>query len=180
MNRGKGLRRTGFTNRGKPLRRYVGLDRSSKSRAGSGTTGEGGSVVSSAGRPRATHSEFLPAAAELIEDRSSRDYGYRVCEIQLSEACQWRASQKSHRITQKSGGRHGAAKERSDRPSNALDACGYCHHVITVTPWKVDAHASGWVLREWQEPTQVPVLYRGKLSDLDDAGAVGTHKEAGA
>jgi hypothetical protein len=136
--------------------------------------------VSSAGRPRATHSEFLPAAAELIEDRSSRDYGYRVCEIQLSEACQWRASQKSHRITQKSGGRHGAAKERSDRPSNVLDACGYCHHVITVTPWKVDAHASGWVLREWQEPSQEPVLYRGDLVYLTDGGDVVSFEKAGA
>jgi hypothetical protein len=66
MKPGKGLRRTGFTNRGKPLRRYTELRRSSTSGAGSGTTGEGGSVVSSAGRPRATRR--MPAeVAELVK-----------------------------------------------------------------------------------------------------------------
>jgi cytochrome c553 len=143
--------------------------------AGSGTTGEGGSVVSTAGRPRATHSTFLPEPAALIDERCG---GW--CEIQLGDFCWGLATEYSHRITQKAGGRHGEAKVRSDRTSNALKACHHCHHVITATPWKVDAHANGWVLEEWQEPTQVPVLYRGDLVYLDDAGDKHSYEEAGA
>jgi hypothetical protein len=139
MKPGKGLRRTGFTNRGKPLRRYVGLDRSSKSRAGSGATGEGGSVVSSAGRPRATR-----------------------------------------RIARGMGGRHGAAKKQSDRPSDLLDSCLYCHLLITRYGWRVDAKGNGWVLVDGQDPTAEPVLYRGDLVYLDDAGNKISHEKAGA
>jgi cytochrome c553 len=124
---------------------------------------------------RTTHSTFLPEPAALIDERCG---GW--CEIALGDFCWGLATEYSHRITQKAGGRHGEAKERSDRASNALKACHHCHHVITVTPWKVDAHANGWVLEEWQEPTQVPVLYRGDLVYLDDAGDKHSYEEAGA
>jgi hypothetical protein len=125
-------------------------------------------------KPRATRSRFLPAAAALIRARSGG-----MCEIGLL-GCWGRASEKSHRITQKSGGRHGVAKERSDRPSNALDACHWCHLVITERPWLVDAKGNGLVLVEHQEPTQEPVLYRGALSYLDDAGGLRAIEAVGA
>jgi hypothetical protein len=130
-------------------------------------------VVSSAGRPRVTRSRFLPDPKAVIEERSGR-----ICEIQL-RGCWGRASEKSHRITQKMGGRHRAGKERSDRPSNALDSCHYCHGVITLEPWTVDAKGNGWVLEEWQEPTAEPVLYRGDLVYLDDAGEIHSFDKAG-
>jgi hypothetical protein len=167
VRRGGPLKRT-------PLRRYVALDRSSKSRAGSGTTGKGGSVVSSAGRPRVARSRFLVDAKAVIEERSGRN-----CEIQLP-GCWGRASEKSHRITQKMGGRHRHGKQRSDRPSNALDSCHYCHGVVTLEPWTVDAKGNGWVLEEWQEPTAEPVLYRGDLVYLTDGGDVVSFEKAGA
>jgi hypothetical protein len=174
MKPGKGLRRTGFTNRGKPLRRYTELLRSSKSRAGSGTTGEGGSVVSSAGRPRATGHRIERDSAAIVRERS----GGR-CEIGI-EGCWGEAVEKSHRIARGMGGRHGAAKKLSDRPSDLLDSCLYCHLLITRYAWRVDAKGNGWVLVDGQEPTAEPVLYRGELSYLDDAGSVHSFDKAGA
>jgi hypothetical protein len=185
MKPSKGLRRTGFTNRGKPLRRYTGLSRT-PFRQPAGQSGKEGPVASSrtraerapslrgGGRLRATRSRFLVDAKAVIEERSGRN-----CEIQL-DGCKGQATEKSHRITQKSGGRHGAAKERSDRPSNAMDSCWWCHLVITERPWLVDAKGNGWVLEEWQEPTAVPVLYRGDLVYLDDAGNKISFEKAGA
>jgi hypothetical protein len=175
MNRGKGLRRTGFTNRGGPLRRYVGLPRSSKSRAGSGTTGEGGSVVSSAGRPRVARGHRVERdSAAVVRERS----GGR-CEIGI-EGCWGEAVEKSHRIARGMGGRHGAAKKDSDRPSDLLDSCLYCHLLITRYAWRVDAKGNGWVLVDGQEPTAEPVLYRGDLVYLDDAGNKISFEKAGA
>jgi hypothetical protein len=172
MKPGKGLRRTGFTNRGKPLRRYVGLDRSSKSRAGSGTTGEGGSVVSSAGRPRVARRMPVDVAA-VVKARAGGK-----CEVAVV-LCRGNPTQLHHRITQKMGGRHGAAKKRSDRPSNLLFVCDFCHAIVTDHVW-VDPYAVGWSLRERQEPTAEPVLYRGDLVYLDDAGEIHSFAEAGA
>jgi hypothetical protein len=169
---GKGLRRTGFTNRGKPLRRYVGLDRSSKSTAGSGTTGEGGPVVSSAGRPRATGHRIERDSAAIVRERS----GGR-CEMGI-EGCWGTARELHHRITRKSGGRHHAARVRSDRPSGLLHGCGCCHLVVTDHP--KFAYTNGWSLREGQDPSQEPVLYRGDLVYLDDAGQIHNFEEVGA
>ncbi|MCW2900135.1 MAG: hypothetical protein JWO67_2400 [Streptosporangiaceae bacterium] len=138
------------------------------------TPAGGGNGPTPARGLKASRSRFLRDPAAVIEERSGR-----VCEIQL-EGCYGRAAEKSHRITQKAGGRHGAAKVRSDRPSNALDACSWCHLVITERPWLVDAKGNGWVLEEWQEPTQEPVLYRGEPMYLDDAGGLWSLEEVGA
>jgi hypothetical protein len=91
------------------------------------------------------------------------------CEIQLA-GCYGRASQMHHRITQKSGGRHGAAADHSDRTSNLLHLDAFCHDVVTRSPGasQIDGHS----LEEWQNPLQEPVLYRGEVMYLDDAGLV--------
>jgi hypothetical protein len=68
----------------------------------------------------------------------------------------------------------------SDRPSDLLDSCLYCHLLITRYAWRVDAKGNGWVLVDGQEPTAEPVLYRGELSYLDDAGSVHSFDKAGA
>lgn len=111
---------------------------------------------------------------EVVRERSE---GW--CEIQLS-GCAGRASQMHHRVTQKDGGRHGAALDRSDRPSNLLDACWFCHHVVTESPGASKQDGIGWSLEEWQEPLQELVLYRGDLSYIDDAGGVHSFEKAGA
>jgi hypothetical protein len=101
------------------------------------------------------------------------------CEVRWA-GCSTYATQKHHRITQKAGGRHGAAQRRSDRPSNLLHVCGWCHHVITYEPAWAKAFERGFALNERDEPTQLPVRYRGRLSYLDDAGGVHDYEEVGA
>lgn len=111
-------------------------------------------------------------SAAIVRERSGG-----VCEIQL-EGCWGRASQKSHRIARGMGGRHGAAKKLSDRPSDLLDSCLFCHLVITRVPWKVDAKGNGWVLVDGQEPTQEPVNRRGEWGYLTDDGRFVPFEEA--
>lgn len=91
------------------------------------------------------------------------------CEAQLI-ACLGRGTQTHHRITQKAGGRKGAAKERHNRLSNLMDLCGVCHAWVTCRP--TEAGSLGLALREHQIPAREPVVYRGALKYLDDFGGV--------
>jgi hypothetical protein len=172
------LRRTGFDNRGKPLRR-----------ASEKRLAEAGGFMLSTFRPK------TPAGGVISGGRSSHPRVHRVpldidkivkvrskkeCEIgpEGLEGCWGRGQEKHHRISQKAGGRHGAAARRSDRPSNILFLCVFCHLVVTNCPrW---AYENGVSLRERQEPTAEPVLYRGEFSYLDDAGGVWSYEDAGA
>jgi hypothetical protein len=97
------------------------------------------------------------------------------CEVQLS-GCYGTGTDPSHRITTKTGGRYGEAKEDHDRLSDVLWACRYCHDWIGEHPAAAKAEFVGWALEEWQEPTEWPVLYRGRLRFLDDAGNVHDHE----
>lgn len=111
-------------------------------------------------------------SAAIVRERSGG-----VCEIQL-DGCWGRASEKSHRIARGMGGRHGVAKKLSDRPSDLLDSCLFCHLVITRYPWRVDAKGNGWVLVDGQEPTQEPVNRRGEWGYLTDDGRFVPYEEA--
>jgi hypothetical protein len=110
--------------------------------------------------------------ASVVRERS----GGR-CEIRI-EGCWGTARDLHHRVSQKSGGRHRHAARRSDRPSNVMDSCRRCHLVVTDHP--KFAYTNGWSLREGHDPLQEPVLYRGELSYLDDAGSVHSLDKAGA
>lgn len=103
--------------------------------------------------------------AALIE----RSTGW--CEIQMA-GCLGRGTDPSHRITTKLGGRHGAAKVEHDRLSDVLWACRSCHDWLGDHPAASKAERVGWALEEWQNPTECPVLYRGRLVFLDDFGGV--------
>jgi hypothetical protein len=142
----------------------------------SGGWGKPAGGVISGGRsshPRVGGHRLPAVVSKLVEVRSGK-----LCEIGLVGCWTW-AVEKHHRISQKSGGRHGAAATRSDRCSNLLHACLYCHTAVTLHPHLIDARSNGWVLRERDEPTAEPVLYRGELSYLDDAGGVHSFKTAG-
>lgn len=112
--------------------------------------------------------------AELIE-RS----GGGFCEIQMA-GCLGRGTDPSHRITTKSGGRHGEAKAEHDRLSDVLWACRACHDWIGDHPAASKAERVGWALEEWQNPTEFPVLYRGRLVFLDDVGGVHDYEDGAA
>lgn len=130
--------------------------------------------ASPAARPRvSSSSRILPDAVAVVKERSGG-----VCEIQL-EGCWGRATERSHRLARGMGGRKGAAKAASDRPSDLLDSCVWCHLVITRHPWRVRANFHGWVLTHAQEPTACKVLRHGVWAFLDDAGGVQRYDEAG-
>jgi hypothetical protein len=111
-------------------------------------------------------------SAAVVRERS----GGR-CEIGI-EGCWGTARDQHHRVSQKSGGRHRQAARSSDRPSNVMDSCRRCHLVVTDHP--KFAYTNGWSLREGHDPLREPVLYRGELSYLDDAGSVHAFDKAGA
>lgn len=92
-----------------------------------------------------------------------------VCELALP-GCLGRATDPSHRITTKVGGRHGQAKVDHDRLSDVMDACRACHDWIGAHPQA--AAAAGLVLREGDDPASSPVLYRGRRALLADDGLV--------
>lgn len=109
-----------------------------------------------------------PAVPRATQDAiAARSHGW--CEIALGH-CTGRATDRSHRITTKMGGRHGAAKVKHDRLSDVMDACRWCHDFIGNNP--TQAKALGLALEEWQDPTAEPVAYRGRRARLDDAGGV--------
>lgn len=111
---------------------------------------------------------WLPAIpAEVRELLVARSGGW--CEARLP-MCLGGATDSAHRITQKSGGRHGAAKRAHDVLSNVLDLCRACHR------WTHDypalAKSIGLALDEQDDPRQCPVAYRGEAKYLTDDGAI--------
>lgn len=109
-----------------------------------------------------------PAVPRATQDAiAARSHGW--CEIALGH-CTGRATDRSHRITTKMGGRHRAAKVQHDRLSDVMDACRWCHDFIGDNP--TQAKKLGLALEEWQDPTVEPVAYRGRRALLDDAGGV--------
>jgi hypothetical protein len=68
------------------------------------------------------------------------------------------------------GGRKGAAAVAHHVLSNILHACRACHERGHASP--ADSYRAGWMLRDWQDPTAEPCLYRGAVRWLSDDGAV--------
>lgn len=91
------------------------------------------------------------------------------CEITLP-GCLGRATDPSHRITQKAGGRHGQAKRDHDRLADLMHACPRCHRWIGDHPKA--AEELGLALREGDDPTVERVRYRDRWALLDNTGGV--------
>jgi hypothetical protein len=101
------------------------------------------------------------------------------CEIQMT-GCANIAVDPSHRITTKSGGRHGDAADEHARLSNVMAACRSCHDWIGDHPAAAKSEGVGWALEEWQDPARCAALYRGELSWLLDDGRVVGYEELAA
>lgn len=101
---------------------------------------------------------------DALQERSS---GW--CEAQLP-GCWAMATDPHHRVIRQRGGRHGEAKQRSDRLSGLVYLCRPCHDWAHAYP--AISRPMGLLLKQHHNPTQVPVRYRGRLSYLDDAGEV--------
>jgi hypothetical protein len=161
------LRRTG-------LARHKGLERGGPLRPVSDKKLKAaGGWLASTFLPKRPTPAVPPARRKTLADRSGS-----WCEPQLAEAGCWgRATDPHHRITRKDGGRHGEAKERSDQLSGLVHACRPCHRWVHDHPAK--ARDLGLLLREHQIPAYEPVLYRGDLVYLDDAGNKHSFEEVG-
>jgi hypothetical protein len=149
-------------NPGKPLRRYTGLKSGTKEMARTGL------------KPARPKPAVPPARRKTLAGRSGG-----VCEIGLP-GCVGQAFQAHHRITQKAGGRRGTAKERHDQLSNVLHGCWLCHEIVTSPPRSLRVYDLGLCLREWQIPSQVPVLYRGEVVYIADDGSVHLYEAVGS
>lgn len=81
--------------------------------------------------------------------------------------CEWPgcgrpATEKHHRLNRKQGGRHGEGHVRVNGVAWLLDSCGI-HHAYVTSPEgerRKVAERMGWLLREYQDATQVPVQTR--------------------
>ena len=98
-----------------------------------------------------------------------------LCEVGRA-GCLLRATEAHHRVPRGYGGRHGQARQVSDRLSNLLDVCRACHGWVHGHP--VAARQAGWLLRV--VPPFEPLLYRGEPCYLDDLGGVHAFEAVGA
>ncbi|WP_433460730.1 HNH endonuclease [Micromonospora sp. CA-248212] len=129
-----------------------------------------GGRMASLDRKPAKPSRKRPAVPPAVRDSLiERAAGW--CEIQRL-GCFGQGTDPSHRVSQKSGGRHGEAKTRHDRLSNLMWACRRCHDFVTNNPEASKAPSVGWALEEWQRPAECPALYRGRLVLLADDGSM--------
>lgn len=130
---------------------------------------------STAHRTAPLRSRYTPAVPDGVRAAlKERSGGW--CEI-VVPGCLGAATDPAHRIKRGMGGRKGAARKASNQLANLLYACRRCHEECHRHPaW---AYERGWMLREGQTPSRVPVLYRGRWALLDDAGGV-RHVEPGA
>lgn len=93
--------------------------------------------------------------------------------------CEWPGCRRSavdvhHRLNRKSGGRHGAARERINQAGWLLGACRPHHDRVTnpVGEVRAEVERMGWLLREHQDALTTPVLTRHRpgLVLLDNSG----------
>lgn len=80
-----------------------------------------------------------------------------ICELQTVD-CVFVAVDPCHRLGEGMGGRHGAAAELNDRPSNVLLGCRRCHDWSHLN--RTAAEAERWMLRNGNNPLTEPVHYR--------------------
>lgn len=103
-------------------------------------------------RRRASRTGPDRATCLLVDRRSGR-----VCEW---PGCGQPQTDRHHRLNRKQGGRHGEAVVRVNGAAWLLGACR-THHAYVTSPHTerlIVARANGWVLREHEDATQVPVL----------------------
>lgn len=74
-------------------------------------------------------------------------------------------------------GAGGTNRESTNTASNGLWLCRGCHDRIEAH--RAEAREFGWLVRQTEEPREVPVLYRGSLVILDDLGGLEDYPGAG-
>lgn len=99
---------------------------------------------------------FSPQVRAIVVERSQR----------YCERCGWNLGTDAHHRRPRAAG--GTKRPETNQPSNALWLCAPCHREVESNRRRALEH--GWLVRQHQEPLQVPVLYRGTKVWLDDLG----------
>lgn len=68
-------------------------------------------------------------------------------------------------------------RESTNLPANGLWLCRPCHD--RIESHRTEAYEYGWLVRQTEEPRDVPVLYRGTLVILDDLGNIEDYPGSG-
>ena len=111
---------------------------------------------------------FSTKVRKLVRDRAlDFNDGFPVCEVMAH--CQGfaAAAHLHHRRARKSGG---SRRPETNRAANALACCFNDHEWIEHN--RAKAYQFGWLLKQHQTPSEVPVLRRGVWVLLDDDGGI--------
>lgn len=110
---------------------------------------------------------FSPQVKQLMRDRALMD-GLIRCEVmavcQGSAASLWQAHHRRPR------GAGGSKRPETNQAANGLLVCGDDHRFIEAN--RETALRNGWLVRQNQTPSEIPVLYRHRWVLLSDDGSV--------
>jgi hypothetical protein len=126
---------------------------------------------------RDTSLESHPVLVPVEVRRALAARSGAVCEIGR-DGCLGAARDVHHRVLRGNGGRHGSARETSDRLSNLLHLCRVCHEWVHAHV--AAAREAGWLLDGREVPPQVALAYRGEPRYLADDGRVAPFEAVGA
>lgn len=102
---------------------------------------------------------FPPTVREIIKNRAGNRCEYCGGWDQYLQL--------HHRRPRQSGG---SRREDTNQPSNGVALCMACHEGFEM--FRTDAYESGWLLRQHQTPTEIPLTFPGGRRFLlgDDGG----------
>ncbi|OBK92619.1 hypothetical protein A5646_03320 [Mycobacterium sp. 1245499.0] len=107
---------------------------------------------------------FTPTTRGIIIVRADRIC--EVCDLHLG-------AQAHHRRPRGAGG---TKRPESNQPANALWVCNDCH--ARIESQRAEALTYGWLVRQTDDPADVPVLYRGFWVWMDNLGNLHDTKPA--
>jgi 5-methylcytosine-specific restriction protein A len=67
-------------------------------------------------------------------------------------------------------GMGGSRRDDTHLPSNAFWLCAVCHHIVHANP--EESYRNGWLVRQGETPSEVPVWRHGRVVLLTDTGDV--------
>lgn len=108
---------------------------------------------------------FPVRVRNLIHDRAlDFNDAWAVCEVMAE--CQGRRAVAAHHRRPRGSG--GSRRPETNRAANGLAVCDADH--AWIESFREQAYRFGWLLKQHQIPSEVPVLRRGQWVLLDDDG----------
>lgn len=101
----------------------------------------------------------------------SESHGHARC-----ERCGDRPPEQIHHRKPRAMG--GTSDPAVNSPANLVAICAYCHLAIELG--RTDAFLDGWLVRNSEDPAEIPVRYRGRFVQLTGNGDVITPTGGGS